>query len=354
MRRVNYTPYFFLVFCLFLFFSLPLRLTESVRSKTVNALHLSWLSLTTTPKEGNQELEQLKLENLKLRTQIQSIREWLLYEERIEDQLERFKEISKQSGDFFHRRSIYLSQFLDKQFQSIPAQVIFREPNSWSSTLWVNVGEKDNELLEEKIIVKNSPVLMGFSVIGLVEYVGQTQSKVRLITDTSLNPSVRAIRGNQQNRLMREHIDALVLALSVREGNQEIIPLLQNLKSQINEKITDRYLAKGELRGSAYPLWRARGQHLKGIGFNYDYADEEGQPHELRSPDSILQPGDLLVTSGLDGVFPPDIPIAVVTNIHQLREGACSYDLEARTLCGNLDDITSVFILPPFNNLPGN
>ena len=70
-------------------------------------------------------------------------------------------------------------------------------------------------------------------------------------------------------------------------------------------------MAKGELHGSSKPLWRGYSQVLKGIGFNYDYADAYGPARDLRtgkttanSPGiSLLRVNDLLMTTGMDGIF---------------------------------------------------
>ena len=50
----------------------------------------------------------------------------------------------------------------------IPSQVIYRDPSSWGSTLWINVGEVDNTLLGQGVISKNSPVISGLALVGAV------------------------------------------------------------------------------------------------------------------------------------------------------------------------------------------
>lgn len=309
----------------------------------------------------NEELERLKQENQMLRTQMGSMREWLVFEERIEEQLQRLKSIAGHTGDdFFRRRGEELCRSLDLQMQSLPAKVIFREPDSWSSSIWLNVGEKDNRALKKIVVAKNSPVLAGSSLVGIIEEVRESKSRVRLITDSSLAPSVRAVRGSLQNRWLVQQIDRLLELLQLREepySNQTAQNLFA-LKQSIALQETDLYLAKGELHGSSQPLWRSRGQVLHGAGFNYDFADEEGPGRDLRtgasldsardvSPVPLIKLGDLLVTSGLDGVFPAGLPVATVIKVHSLREGACSYELEARPTAGDLDSLSDLFVLAP-------
>ena len=391
MRRIAYKPYLFLIIALLSMMSIPQTATEKLRSATICCLSPTWsglnflknglinLLIISTPGmeiKGaalSLETDGLRQENQILHSQIESMREWLLFEDRIEEQLERFKSISlHEEGDlfwkdFFRRRSEQLCQSLDLQLQSLPAKVIFREPASWSSTLWLNVGEKENEALGRTVVAKNSPVLVGTSIVGVVEYVGARQCRVRLITDSGLVPSVRAIRGKQQNQFLKEHLDAILFALEGRddlfvskEEESVVFQALGFLKNNLNRTSRDHYMAKGELYGSSSPLWRSRSQLLKGVGFNYDYHDEEGPARDLRTGESIdgskktdmvplLKPGDLLVTTGLDGVFPPGFRVAIVTKVHCLREGSCAYELDAQTTAGNLDELNYVCVLPPMD-----
>jgi cell shape-determining protein MreC len=97
---------------------------------------------------------------------------------------------------------------------------------------------------------------------------------------------------------------------------------------------------------------------LKGIGFNYDFADKEGPARDLRSgepyggsyskePVQLLRLGDLLVTTGLDGIFPSGFRVGIVSSVETLKEGASSYEIEAISTAGNLNDLNAVFVLPP-------
>ncbi len=74
-------------------------------------------------------------------------------------------------------------------------RIIYRDPSAWSSTCWIDAGEENNALLGKTIIAKNSPVISGSALVGVIEFVGKRQSRVRLITDSSLKTAVRAVRG---------------------------------------------------------------------------------------------------------------------------------------------------------------
>ncbi len=393
MRKIAYWPYVVLAVLLFSMMSFPQRAAESVRSMVVCGLAPCWkgvdlmkgkaLFLLTLPFWQNakiderhvEEIDRLKQENLTLRTQIENIREWLLHEDRLQEQVERLKlftavgQRESQSRDFFQRRSEELCRLLELQALSFPAQVIFREPSCWGSSVWINVGEEENSRIGKSIISKNSPVLSGTSIVGIVEYVGQKQSRVRLVTDARLRLSVRAVRGGEQNRYLMEHLDALLFTFGVRqdlffssEERERAIDQLKRVGSMVASQAAESYLAKGELFGCSAPLWRSRGQVLKGIGFNYDFSDREGPGRDLRTgiayglsqnrrlvPGSILNVGDLLVTTGFDGVFPAGLRVALVSQVEQLKEGASSYEIQAVSTAGNLDELVHVVVLPPLS-----
>jgi cell shape-determining protein MreC len=179
------------------------------------------------------------------------------------------------------------------------ARVIFREPSTWEEGLWINKGALDSPL-----IVKNSPVLSGDIVVGLIDHLGAHQSRVRLITDPNLNPYVRAERTYKNKSYL---------------------------------------LAKGELNGSLDP----KSNRLRGTGFNYDFPDQEGPPQDLRSEFPLIQAGDILVTTGLDGVFPKGLKVARVSKVVPLKEGDYYYDIEAESLLSDLNGLKTVSIIQP-------
>lgn len=391
MRRKRTTPYLFLIGIFFLILSLPPTASEGMRSFAITSLAPSWRAVdfikATCLKLGaviptvsggaslSSDALQLHAENEKLRKEVEKMKEWLIFEGRLQGQVERLKTlISNQNEEpawreFLQRRAKQLALGLDMQLHSLPARVIFRDPALWSSFVWISVGERDNQALGKAIVAKNSPVIAGSSVVGVVEFVGNSASRVRLITDGRLVPSVRAVRGSRQNRQLLDQLEAFFAQLQSRGDlftSKEEIDLLMHslaiLKSRLSQQLPDAYLAKGELSGTSLPLWRLRSSRLKGVGFNFDMGDEEGEARDLRTGEllefrkrqpalPILKEGDLLVTTGLDGVFPPDLNVAIVSEISPLREGACAYELEAIPTAGNLSELTSVIVLPPLESI---
>lgn len=349
-RKKEFLSYFTLVLFLFLLLNLPKNLTWKVSRIFVFPVELFARNSLGESEIG---MMQLRIENAALREQIDFIRAYLTSEERIEAYMNRVDELTPLASysPFLKRRIEELNRILSQEIYSIEAKVIYRDPAFWGSGLWVDKGEMDNRKFGRTIIEKNSPVLVGDSVVGLVEEVDEERSYIRLITDAQLIPSVRAVRGHEQNIHLMERIQALEDLMQLRSdiGPQtDLKAQLLQLKESLKAESTTSYLAKGELRGSSYPLWRSRSNTLKGIGFNYEYADREGaskQIHQARV-EAILKVGDLLVTSGLDGVFPAGLHVATVSKIYPLKEGGFAYDIEAKSTAGNLDEITMVSICP--------
>jgi rod shape-determining protein MreC len=353
MRRKGISPsYFILGLFLFCWVSLPRHYADRMRCYSVASFAPAWgwvkeikqyLSdrpsrLWVEKKETDKELlSQLELENAMLRLSVEKMSKWLSDEER------QSKKWENQKKDFFERRANRLISLIQSELMAMPAQVIYRDPTSWSSSLWINVGEEDNRVLGHPVIAKNSPVVSGSSLVGVVDYVGKNQSRVRLITDSGLSPAVRCVRGSGQNREIASLVGSLIDRLEYRSGKDSLIGDLHSLKNELEAGKEERYLAKGELHGSGSPLWRARSTDLKGIGFNFDYADEEGS-----SPKGIpiLEKGDLLVTTGFDGVFPSDLQVGIVTSVTPPKSGGYAYEINVRPIVSNLNDIEDLFVLP--------
>lgn len=251
-----------------------------------------------------------------------------------------------------------------KRIQATPARVIFRSLDTWNSFLWINAGAAANRDSPSVRIAINSPVIIGKAIVGVVDYVGERQSRVRLISDTRLTPSVRALRGSEQDFLISDQIEKLVQQMKhhkslplTSEEHTSLEHLLARLNQNLKPMRKNWYLAKGELLGSVYSARLGQNVNLKGTGFNYDFADEEGEGRDLLSGKSLSHPqdpgipiikvNDILVTTGMDGIFPAGFHAAIVTRVGILKEGDYYYDLEAQPLAGPLDELTLVYVLPP-------
>lgn len=377
MRRKSSYPYFVIFFFLLGLMSLPKAATEKMRGTVVAFLAPTWNQVLAVrnifqfQKEGFQTLskhdfEKVSLENQRLRTEVKDLKEMIQHELRL---ISHVSTISQMEPSLKKRHYVELQKLFRMQLQAVPARVIFRSPVSWSSSLWIDVGEATNQALGNTVIAKNSPVLVGASVVGVIDYVDEKQSRVRLLTDSELTPSVRALRDSSQTFLLAEKMQSLSRMLQNDEitlhNKEELSNLLEEKVAELLKNHSEPFrLAKGELHGSSLPLWRSQHHLLKGSGFNYDFADQEGPSRDLRTgqPEGdvfkqissipLIKSGDILVTTGMDGVFPPDLLVGEVTKVHPLEEGDYYYELEAVPTAGNLDELSFLFVIPPVSYSP--
>lgn len=175
-------------------------------------------------------------------------------------------------------------------YSPLPASVLARDPATWGHSLWINKGTKNSP---PHTIEKNSPVVIGRIALGIVEEVGDYRSRVRLLTDPKLALSVEVVQNN--------------------------IPV-----------------ARGILHGTGHTLWRAkRPSQLEGEGF-----------YSLSSR-LAMQEGDLLQTSGLDGLFPKGFFVARLHTVRPDPKRSYSAQIEALALFDAEVDPDALFVLPP-------
>lgn len=345
MKKIAYRKYLFIAVFLGFLLILPPFFVEGLRSSVLSGLTPLLKLGSFLQKPNNHELKSIRLEteNQLLRTELARLRA-------IIEQNEAIVAYEKTPD---HKNSL-----LFQLKKGIMAQVIYRDPSSWSSSLWIDVGEETNQKIKFPLIQKNSPVLLGKYVVGAIDYVGKKHSRVRLITDSGLKVAVRALRGSVQNGVLCEKIDFLVRAclkekhLLPKPEETLLIHHLDSLRQKLTFQGENSYLAKGVILGGSEPLWR-RQSLLKGIGFNYDFTDEVGPSRDFvnNAKEALIQPHDLLVTTGMDGLFPPGFLVAVVTKLFPLKEGAFSYDIEAMPLAPKLEELTFLYVIAPQGDL---
>ncbi len=320
--------YFVLGFLLLCLLSLTTKASEKIRSGATALVAPLWHSLKGTKGEKGNGIsaiayEQVVHENRHLRVEIHEIKEMVRREIALLEELKQLGVVAHDDVDpiktrYWHRFNLLL------QLKALPAEIIYRSAAFWDESCWINVGTETNAALGVSIVAKNSPVVIGNAIVGVVDEVGAKRSRVRLVTDAGLVPSVRVMR-----------------------------------KTESGEEL---YLAKGEIHGCGQPLWRTHGHQLKGVGFNSDFSDDLSPSRDLRTgvesnkksggvPVPIICKGDLLVTTGMDGVFPKGFHVATVTHVYPLKEGDYYYEIDAAPVVGNLDEIADVFVLPSLEEL---
>lgn len=361
MRKKSRLPYI-LVFCALLFLLSRSKSTvENLQGMIIASLAPIW-NRETDSKFDNELFLRLQIENRLLKNEVNRNQELLKEAFYLKKEFQRLH--SPNNIIQSHLKELQL--LLDRRLETIPARVIYRASGSWNSFLWIDAGNSTNKALGRRIVAKNSPVTVGNSLVGVIDYVGKNQSRVRLITDGELFPAVRSVRGQPQAMRLVETLNILLDHLNDRESifadseeRDSLFQQLEKLQTVLSEKRDTLYLAKGELQGCCAPEKRSHGNLLKGVGFNYDYADEKGPARDLRSgipydtkkfpkePIALLKPRDLLITSGMDGIFPEGLQVAEVTRVFPLEEGSYHYELQAYPTAGNLDALSLVFIMAP-------
>jgi len=274
----TYLIFFFVILCLL---SIPMRFSSSIKGTVVELISPIW----KFGKAAAKEQTALKIEQL-------------------ESEVRELKLKNRQLVALIKEKALSAKE---KPFTGTMARVLYRSPVFWSHFFIIDAGE-------DLKVAKGSPVVSQGSLVGVVDYVGKKMSKVRLLSDEGLQPSVRSVRGKEEQL----------------------------------------YLAKGILQGKSQPLWRSANVELKGIGFNYDFSDDAGPARDLltgKATESdptipLVKTGDLLVTSGLDGVFPEGIPVAYVKSVEKLKEGDFYFTLKATPCVHNFNNLTDVFVLP--------
>ena len=354
-KKRTYLSYFLLAGLIFTLLNLPSTTVSALRSMTLYSLALHADNAIDSAKDNPLSIQ---TENFLLKKQLKDVRAWLEQEDAIDARIMRLQQYNLLSGNaatykaYYQRRLNELTSSLENEVWQVAARVILREPSFWSSALWIDIGEDSNKQLKKIVVAKNSPVLSGDNIVGVVEEVQKNRSRVRLITDNSLTPAVRAVRGALQEDTMLESLAIIKELLSFKESSEEresLIKAIETYEEGVSENFKCVQLAKGILQGSSYPIWRMRSNVLRGIGFNFEFDDEEGFAMELHKQHQapLLQVGDLLVTTGMDGVFPAGLNVAYVTKIFPLKEGSFSYEIEAKSTLPNISTIEHLRVLPP-------
>lgn len=377
MQKKFMVTYLLIFVTLLIMMSISRHTSEKMRGGSVALLAPLWekllvfkhfMSHPTQPSpltsfSLEEEKQHLQVENQLLSTEVAYLTQLLHEQALFSPQLAYIDAATLEKSDY--QQSIEKTlQHLKWRLKGIPARVIFRSFDTWNSSLWINVGRTANQNDQLPIVAKNSPVIVGRAIVGIIDYVGEHQSRVRLITDHRLTPSVRAARGGEQELLMSEYSEGLLQLLNRKKNSplpaderQHLAELLDKLKQNLNPYKKSWYLAKGELLGSSSGARRGQEVYLKGTGFNYDFADEEGEGRDLRTGKPlqqtqetaipILKMQDVLVTTGMDGIFPPGFQVATVSKIDLLKEGDYFYQLEAKPIADPLEELSLVFVLPP-------
>ncbi len=305
-------------------------------------------------------LEKVKLDNYILKSQIAYIQEWIAAHQKFEDFFSELKKLDKTqhlaviTQDAQKKRLKILQDFLNLFGRYAFAKIIFKEPFSSSSYAWINLGEGYNKKIGNNLIQKNSPVVYGDHLLGIVEEVFPNHSKIRLITDPNLVVSVRSSRGDQQLKIVNAKASDLLDSLELiqelswakKEGLKE---LLIELTKDLEKDGHDRFYAKGEVFGAEYSPFLAFQNALIGEGFYLQTAQKSLQQSANIDgfKEIAIKQGDLLVTTGLDGLFPKGLKVGIVLKVEPSQLGQLAYKINAKSTLPDMNEIEYVQVLPP-------
>ena len=354
MRR-TYGLIFFVILLLLLS---PAIFLKKLQAKWVNIFDYSFKK--NEHADSKFTLDKMTLDNQILKSQITYIQEWIGTQQKVEDffselkKLEKTKQLAITSQDHQKKRILVLQDFLQQFSRYAFAKIIFKEPFSSSSFAWINLGELYNQKIGGKILAKNSPVVVGDVLVGVVEEVFLNYSKIRLITDPNLVVSVRAIRGDQQlknlDSKVMELLDCLELTEDFKWADKEQLKVtLTSLHEQLEKDGNDRYFAYGEIYGREYSPFLAFQNELIGDGFHLKVEERllRTSTESRGFKDVIIKKGDLLVTTGLDGLFPKGFKVGIVTDVSPAQIGRLAHKIKARSILENIHEVQFVQILPP-------
>lgn len=301
--------------------------------------------------EGSNQ-ESVDLKNLQI----------LLLEESLKEALEENRQVRKLISHLHQQSQINFpisNQSINTEGLNITtAKVIKRSVENWADYFWIDKGSES-----DIPISIYSPIVQGLTCIGFVDSVEVNKSRVRLLTNPSCQVAVRTTRGAEAHLPAVFAVDYLLdfLALDDRIDPstvdiEEFYFYLDHFKSLLTKDLDSRRLAKGEVRGIYDAKTSFQKPLLRGSGFNYVYADSHGPSIDLKlgikdeskwSGQHLVQLGDQVITSGLDGVFPPGLFVGKVVSIEPLKRGAFYYDLSVEPLFNPFEPISHVMVLQP-------
>lgn len=197
------------------------------------------------------------------------------------------------------------------KFEHHPARIVLRDTAEWASFIWVEMAEPTSAYLL-------APVVCGDVAVGIVDFTAQNRCRIRLLSDSqiSLSVTVAPTQIDQQ-----------------RAGD-----VFQNRSTE--------NLLVGQIRGFGGALWNSSGTLLIGQGYvpNPPKDNHFDRPGHVNCTRRRFALSDQLVTSGMDGIFPPNLRVGSVDRVEPDRPGATRYAFGAISAL-NLHELTEIAIL---------
>ncbi|MBF5050614.1 Uncharacterized protein CLAVI_000227 [Candidatus Clavichlamydia salmonicola] len=334
------------IFC-FILITIPLTIPLAFSKKAQRAVLFSLFFFHPSKKPLDQSIEKEKTEKYLLTLEVKRLHNII---DQIYDSLIWVNEISLKTSFKEQIKNSLLIPLI-----TLPAQIIYRDPAGWGSSCWINVGKQTNAKTGYCVIEKNSPVVIGNILVGLIDFVGERQSRVRFVTDADIHPAVKVDSGISKNFETIKHIESILIYLKTNIDKREdlhhslnLIEYLAKLKNELQGEIkTLNITLQGTISGAGNPIKKRGSTVLKGNAFCFSSSLEKGPLLIDEKFLPSIQPLDMLITTGTDGIFPPGLSVGKITKIIPPKAGSCNYDLEAISEIPNFNQLSQVFIIPP-------
>lgn len=174
------------------------------------------------------------------------------------------------------------------QYERLSTLVSLRDPGDWAGFVWV---ELPNRQSPETWL--ESPAIVGDCAVGLVDFCRGERCRIRLLSDAQLSLSV-------------------TIPASQLEGDLACVP------GECPPLV-------GQVRGFGGALCNSSGSLLAGEGYIPGPPKSEQWRQPLIEGKRQFAVGDLLVTSGLDGIFPSGLRVGSVESVETARPAQTRY-----------------------------
>lgn len=268
----------------------------------------------------------------------------------VDERLADYEE-SEQRHLFLLEKSKFYTDFQSLLEKTQAGWVIYR-PSKESTVVWIKTLAP---------VQKGAGVIIGDCLVGFVDTVQGLCSRVRLVCDTR---SKVAVEVKKANRLVEdESANASIAALSIDvkywkelakqgvfHGSKkalEIERFLGQLDAMLESTSTFESLPLQGLLCGASSSWPGDHKRLIAQGFYRQVG-----VHELsKEKEDLIEPGDLLITCGLDGRYPPGLRVGYVRQVKAQDPARTLFEVEASMALADFSKERWVWVLPALTSV---
>jgi hypothetical protein len=272
-------------------------------------------------------------------------------------QLQSYEESEQRHFFLLEKSGFYhsLQAFLEK---SQAGWIIYRPVSRGGDVVWIRTLEP---------VQKGAAVIIGDCAVGFVDIASGLCARVRLVTDVHSRVSVEVRKQEAKESQMVAYASRFRLASDVAywkllaehglfqglPNHLNLIELLNLLEKELTlqgetQKKSDQVQGlQGLLKGGT-GTWRSQKRGLIAEGF---YQEVELAPKTQTQKTPSIEIGDLLVTSGLDGRYPPGLRVGYVTAVQAKDAADTLFEVEASVALADFSKEKWVWVLPAITPL---